>query len=65
MVLLNFEEMPDLIALSDKQVNGKPNFIEVLPPIDIQEVLEVKKKWQDGMLFQSPVIKREPQIKLK
>lgn len=40
IVLLNFEELPNLIGLCDKQVNSRPNFIELLPPVDISELIE-------------------------
>lgn len=40
IVLLNFEEIPNLIGVCDKKVNGSPNFIELSLPNDIEELLK-------------------------
>lgn len=41
IVLLSFEEKPDLIfGVCDKTVDGKVNFVEVLPPINLEEELK-------------------------
>lgn len=34
IVMLSFEELPNTLPLCDKQVDGTPNFIELLPPIE-------------------------------
>lgn len=34
IVLLSFEELPNTLPLCDKQIDGTPNFIELLPPIE-------------------------------
>jgi len=41
IVLLLFEEKPTLVGICDKQANGKVNFIEVLPPINLEKELEI------------------------
>lgn len=40
VILLHFEEIPNLIGVCDKEESGKPNFIELLLHPDIQEALE-------------------------
>lgn len=40
IVLLHFEEIPNLTGICDKQINGKPNFVELLLPDDIEELLK-------------------------
>jgi len=39
IVLLYFEEIPNLLGVCDKQINGNPNFVELLLPDDIEELL--------------------------
>ncbi len=39
IVLLHFEELPDVPGMCDKDINGKPNFIELKLPEFIAEVL--------------------------
>jgi hypothetical protein len=34
IVLLFFEEIPNMIGICDKQMDGTPNFIELMPPIE-------------------------------
>jgi hypothetical protein len=38
--LLYFDEKPHLIGLSLKQINGKYNFVEVVPPLPIHEMIK-------------------------
>jgi hypothetical protein len=40
IVLLYFEELPSLIGVCNKQVNNKPNFVELLLPDSIQEIIK-------------------------
>lgn len=40
IVLLTFEEIPNLKQICDKKVNGEPNFIELILPDDILEIFE-------------------------
>lgn len=40
IVLLEFYELPNLIPICDKDINGKVNFIELLPLINIEELIE-------------------------
>jgi len=40
IVLLYFEEIPDLVGVCDKSISGKPNFLELLLPDDIRNLLE-------------------------
>jgi len=41
IMLLYFEELPpSMPGLCDKQISGKPNFIELLLPDDINELLK-------------------------
>lgn len=40
-VLLSFEEKPDLPGISDIKIDKEPNFIELLPPMDISALLEI------------------------
>lgn len=40
IVLLHFDEIPNLTGVCDKQINGKPNFVELLLPDDIEELLK-------------------------
>lgn len=40
IVLLNFEELPMLPGLCDKTIRGKDNFIELLLPDDIEEIIK-------------------------
>jgi len=42
IVLLYFEETPNLIGLCDKTVNGNPNFIELKLADEIKELLELE-----------------------
>jgi hypothetical protein len=46
IVLLQFEELPNNHGICDKKVNGKPNFIELLPPIDLQTMMSRNLKNQ-------------------
>ena len=39
IVLLYFEELPTLPGICDKQIDGTPNFVELLLPDDIEELL--------------------------
>lgn len=41
IVLLCFEELPNLVPLCDKTLSGIPNFIELILPDDIKEILEM------------------------
>ena len=41
IVLLHFEEIPKLTGVCDKQINGEPNFVELLLPDDIEKLLQV------------------------
>jgi hypothetical protein len=40
IVLLHFEEIPNLTGVCNKTINGKPNFVELLLPDDIEELLK-------------------------
>lgn len=40
IVLLHFEELPNLTGLCDKEVSGKPNFIELMLPDEIEDILK-------------------------
>ncbi len=40
IVLLHFEEIPNLTGVCDKTINDKPNFVELLLPDDIEELLK-------------------------
>ena len=40
VVLLNFEELPSLVGVCDKKIDGKPNFLELILPGDIEEILK-------------------------
>ena len=40
IVLLHFEEIPNLTGVCDKTVNGKPNFVELRLQDDIEELLK-------------------------
>ncbi len=40
IVLLSFEELPYLVPVCDKRITGEDNFVEVLPPMDIKELIE-------------------------
>ena len=44
IVLLNFEELPNLVGVCDKTIHGEPNFVEVLPPITMSEVFKKELK---------------------
>lgn len=44
IVLLKFEELPNLVEVCDKTINGKINFVEVLPPVDLAWVEALLKK---------------------
>lgn len=46
IVLLSFEELPTTPGLCDKQIDGTPNFVELLPPIpdDYEEPEPMKRK---------------------
>lgn len=35
IVFLYFEEKPGLVGVCDKKIDGEPNFVEVLPPMEI------------------------------
>jgi hypothetical protein len=50
IVLLTFEETPNLVGLSDKTINGDVNFLELLLPEDIQKLLKepIKRKINNG-----------------
>jgi hypothetical protein len=39
IVLLHFEEIPNLTGVCDKTIHGKINFIEIMLPDDIEEIL--------------------------
>ena len=41
IVLLHFEELPNLIGLCDRTYDNKPNFLELTLPDDLFEYLEV------------------------
>lgn len=40
IVLLHFEEIPNLTGVCDKTINGKPNFVELLLTDDIEELFK-------------------------
>ena len=40
IVLLHFEEIPNLVGICDKTIQGKPNFVELILPGDIEELLK-------------------------
>lgn len=40
IVLLKFEELPNLIPISHKTIHNKINFVEVLPPMNMQEAVD-------------------------
>lgn len=40
IVLLHFEEIPRLTGVCDKTIHGKPNFVELMLPDDIEEILK-------------------------
>jgi len=40
IVLLHFEEIPNLTGVCDKTINGKSNFVELLLPDNIEELLK-------------------------
>jgi hypothetical protein len=40
IVLLHFEEIPNLTGICDKTIQGKLNFVELLLPDDIEELLK-------------------------
>lgn len=41
---LYFTEKPKCIGLCDKQANGNHNFIELVPPIDLEKELSVSEE---------------------
>ena len=40
IILLHFEEKPNLTGLCDKTIYGEANFVELLPPMSIEELFE-------------------------
>jgi hypothetical protein len=46
IVLLHFEEIPELPGICDKDINGKPNFIELLLPDDIEELMKAPLEYE-------------------
>ena len=44
IVLLHFAEIPSLPGVCDKQVNGKLNFMELILPDEIEELLKAPLK---------------------
>lgn len=40
IVLLHFEEIPNLPGICDKQINGEPNFVELLLPGCVEELIK-------------------------
>lgn len=40
IVLLHFEEIPNLVGVCDKKVDGNPNFVELMLPDDVEELLK-------------------------
>ena len=46
IVLLHFEEIPNLHGVCDKQVTGKPNFLELQLPDDIEELLRAPLEFE-------------------
>lgn len=44
IVLLRFKEFPKLMGICDKDITGKPNFLELQLPEDIEELLKVPKQ---------------------
>lgn len=45
IVLLKFDEIPSLVGVCDKTINGDPNFIELPLPDDIEELLKIPEKY--------------------
>ncbi len=43
IVLLNFEEIPNLTGVSDKTMHNDPNFVELRLPDEIYELLKCKE----------------------
>ncbi|MEK6829088.1 MAG: hypothetical protein AABY15_03095 [Nanoarchaeota archaeon] len=44
IVLLSFEEIPNLPGVCDKTLSGKPNFVELSLPDEIMELLQEPMK---------------------
>lgn len=42
IMLLYFEELPDLVGVCDKNMKDEPNFIELQPPMDLEFVKEMQ-----------------------
>mgnify|MGYP001573299130 CR=1 FL=1 len=47
IVLLYFEEIPGLTGISDKKIDGTPNFVELRLPDEIMELLQEPMKQKD------------------
>ncbi len=40
IVLLRFEEKPNLTGVCDKTVHGEANFVELMPPMSLEELFK-------------------------
>lgn len=54
IVCLRFVEKPRLCDVSDRQINGNHNFIELLPHIDLVEELGALGEKVSNVLYQQP-----------
>lgn len=50
IVLLYFEELPNLTGVCDKTIDGKPNFIELVLPDDMDETLQELLREEHALL---------------
>lgn len=46
IVMLQFEEINNSFGICDKQINGKPNFVELQLPDGVEEVLKAPLEYE-------------------